>query len=73
MAKKPTEIEKLSYEQAFEELETIVTALENEQPTLDEATALFERGQALMQHCAKLLEQAELKVRKLSQDDLNQD
>jgi exodeoxyribonuclease VII small subunit len=73
MAKKTSDSEKLSYEQAFEELDKVVSALENEQPTLDEAMALFERGQELMKRCAQLLEEAELKVRKLTQDELNQD
>ncbi|KPL71366.1 hypothetical protein ADN00_16800 [Ornatilinea apprima] len=73
MAKKTSDVEKLSYEQAFAELEQIIATLENEQPTLDEATALFERGQALMQHCASLLDQAELKIRKLSNAELDQE
>lgn len=60
------EIQSLSYEQAFAELEEIVYGLETNQKSLDEAIALFERGQALAQHCANLLDQAELKVRQLS-------
>ena len=60
----------LSYEEAMAELENIVTALEGGNQKLEESMALFERGQALMKHCAKLLEAAELKVRKLSGDEL---
>ena len=55
----------LSYEQAFQELEQIVEKLENNQGTLDESMGLFERGQKLAQHCAGLLEAAELKVQQL--------
>jgi len=62
-----TPIETLSYEQAMSALEEIVSALEANQIALDEALALFERGQALAQHCAGLLEHAELRVRQLSQ------
>lgn len=58
-------IESLSYEQAFAELEEIVYGLETNQKSLEEAIALFERGQALAQYCANLLEQAELRVRQL--------
>ena len=58
--------EELSYEAAFAELEAVVEALESEQRPLDEAIALYERGQALSKHCAALLEKAELKVRQLS-------
>ena len=64
------EIKDLSYEAAFAELETVVAALEGEQRPLDEAIALYERGQALSKHCAALLEKAELKVRQLNGSEL---
>ena len=63
------DIQSLSYEQAFAELEEIVYGLETNQKSLEEALALFERGQALAQHCAGLLDQAELRVRQLSAID----
>lgn len=63
-------VEELSYEQAFGELEQIVLALEAGENTLEASVSLFERGQALAHHCAKLLEQAELKVKQLSGEDL---
>jgi exodeoxyribonuclease VII small subunit len=67
---KPAAIDKLTYEQAFTELETIVTTLETDKHSLEEAVALFERGQALAQHCAHLLDQADLKVQQLSGGNL---
>lgn len=66
MSEKTVELKDLSYEQAFQELEAIVTSLENNQGSLDESMALFERGQKLAEHCANLLENAELKVRELN-------
>jgi exodeoxyribonuclease VII small subunit len=64
-------IQSLSYEKAFAELEEIVYGLETNSKTLEESIALFERGQALAQHCAALLDQAELRVRQLGgQDEL---
>jgi exodeoxyribonuclease VII small subunit len=63
-------IEELSYEQAFCELEAVVAALESDNSSLDEALALFERGQALARYCAGLLENAELKVQQLSDSSL---
>lgn len=63
-------IGELSYEEAMAELESIVAALEGGNQKLEESMVLFERGQGLMKHCAKLLEVAELKVRKLSGDEL---
>ena len=65
----PTDISTLNYEKAFAELEAIVNGLETNSKTLEEAIALFERGQALAQHCATLLNTAELRVQQLSQED----
>jgi exodeoxyribonuclease VII small subunit len=64
-------IDKLNYEQAFAELENIVTSLETGEFSLDASLALFERGQALAKHCADLLDKAELTVRQLSGDELS--
>ena len=65
-----TPIEEMTYEQAFRELEAVVTALETEKQSLDEAMQLFERGQALSRRCMDLLDKAELKVRLLSGNEL---
>lgn len=70
MQSSSNEIESLSYEKAFAALEEIVSGLETNSKTLDEALALYERGQALAEHCANLLEQAELRVRQLSEHDV---
>jgi exodeoxyribonuclease VII small subunit len=59
-------VDELDYEQAFTELEAIVSGLENEQPSLQDAMALFERGLALSQRCTFLLDKAELRVRQLT-------
>jgi exodeoxyribonuclease VII small subunit len=63
-------LEELSYEQALEELESIVASLEANKLPLDETMALFERGQALTKHCMELLDNAELRVKKLSGENL---
>jgi exodeoxyribonuclease VII small subunit len=69
MTKKETiQIESLTYEQAFAELERVVATLEDGQASLDESVELFQRGQALAKHCANLLEQARLKVTVLEQE-----
>jgi exodeoxyribonuclease VII small subunit len=66
----PKPVDKLTYEQAYAELETVVSALETGEQSLDEALALFERGQELTKHCTELLDKAELKVQKLSGETL---
>ncbi len=65
MTKIRLDIEKLNYENAFKELEEIVARLENDQISLEESMQLYERGQALSNHCSKLLENAELKLRSI--------
>ena len=62
--------EDLTYEEAFAELEEIVSALETGEHTLDEAIAKYERGQVLARLCASLLDKAELKVEQLSGDEI---
>jgi len=71
MAKtEPKAIGKLTYEEAFSELEAIVIALEAGDQPLEEALSLFERGQGLTRRCAELLDEAELKVNKLTGEKL---
>ncbi|MCK4692976.1 MAG: exodeoxyribonuclease VII small subunit [Anaerolineales bacterium] len=62
-------VDKLNYEQAFRELETVVERLGTGDLPLEEALALFEKGQALATRCSELLEQAELKLRQLVPDE----
>ena len=66
-------VEELSYEQALAELETIVASLEGNRLSLEDAMTLFERGQSLTKHCIELLDSAELRVKKLSADNLVDD
>ncbi len=65
-------IEELTYEEAFAELEAVVGTLENEEKTLEESLALFERGQVLSKYCSRLLENAELRVKQLVDGDLDE-
>jgi exodeoxyribonuclease VII small subunit len=56
----------LTFEQAYEELESIVTRLEAGNLSLDESLTLFERGQRLSVWCEDQLNNAELRITKLS-------
>jgi exodeoxyribonuclease VII small subunit len=60
-----SEIESLSFEAAFAELEEVVRQLEEGNRPLDEAMALFERGTALAAACNTRLDVAELRVQQL--------
>ena len=68
MAKKKA-IEKMSYEEAFMELQSVVEKLESGELPLKDSLALFERGQALSTRCSELLEEAQLKLRQLTLDE----
>ena len=63
------EVENLSFEEAFTELEDTVSRLEGGGLTLDESIALFERGMKLAKHCGQKLDDAELKVSQLAPSD----
>ncbi|HSO28186.1 MAG TPA: exodeoxyribonuclease VII small subunit [Anaerolineales bacterium] len=64
-------VDELTYEEAFQELEMIVAALEEEDHPLEEALARFERGQALARRCAVLLDQAELRIQQVTNDQIS--
>ncbi len=65
---KPQPITDLTFEQAFAELEESVRTLERGDLPLEESLALYERGQELAAYCAKLLDEAELKVQQIESD-----
>jgi exodeoxyribonuclease VII small subunit len=58
-------IEKLSYEEALAELETLIRRLETGSIDLADSIAGYERGVALAAHCSALLEETEKKVQRL--------
>lgn len=61
-----SEVDTLTFEDAFNELEKAVQRLEGGDLTLDEAIALYERGIHLAQRCSDTLDSAELKVQELA-------
>ncbi len=65
---KPRAPASMTFEQAFQELETTVKQLESGDLPLEQALALFERGQALAARCSELLDQAEIRLRQLVPD-----
>lgn len=61
------EIEKLSYEAAYQALEDVLDQLESGELSLEQSVDLYERGQRLSAHCQRLLEEAELKIRSVDE------
>jgi exodeoxyribonuclease VII small subunit len=62
-------VHEMTFEEALAELERIVRALEGGGLPLEEALALYERGQALAERCQRLLQEAQLRVRILERDE----
>lgn len=60
------EIAELSFEQAMQELEKVVSVLEQGQASLEESITLYERGARLRAHCESRLKDAEERVEKIT-------
>ena len=63
-----TPIETLSFEDALNELERIVSRLESGEATLDESIQLYERGDRLRQRCADRLDAAQARIEAIRLD-----
>jgi exodeoxyribonuclease VII small subunit len=63
---KHADIKDMSFERALKELETIVSRLERGDVELEESITIYERGEALRDHCDRLLKQAEARVERLT-------
>jgi exodeoxyribonuclease VII small subunit len=62
----PADIKKFSFEEALEELEEIVSNLEQGSNKLDDAIQSFERGTLLKKHCEAKLKDARDRIEKIS-------
>ena len=57
------------FEKSIKELEKIADSLENEQISLDESIALFEKGVTLSKECTEYLENAKQKIVTLTEKE----
>ena len=65
---KHPDIEKLSFEKAMEELEIIVSDLENGSIELEESIEKYQRGIQLKKHCDQKLKEANMKIDQIEID-----
>jgi exodeoxyribonuclease VII small subunit len=65
-SKTDSDVEKMSFEDALDELGDIVKQLEDGSIKLDQAIGAYERGAQLKAHCEKKLSEAKSKVEKIS-------
>ena len=66
MTEAKPDIANLPFEAALVELETIVDQLEKGSVGLDESIRLYERGEALKRRCDELLQNAEMRIEKIT-------
>ena len=59
---------KQSFEQNMERLEQIVRAMERGDVALEESLKLFQEGTELVRSCGKLLDDAQMQVKKIMTD-----
>jgi exodeoxyribonuclease VII small subunit len=65
-------IQEMSFEQALQELEKIVSHLERGDIPLEDSITSYERGVALKKHCDSKLKDAQLKIEKISLNQNNE-
>ena len=65
-------IDKMSFEEALQELESIVEKLERGDAPLEESINIYQRGAQLKSHCETKLKNAQLKVEKIVLDGQGQ-
>ena len=66
MTEPKPDIANLPFEAALAELEAIVDQLEKGAVALDELIRLYERGEALKRRCDELLQNAEMRIEKIT-------
>ncbi len=59
---------KQTFEQKLAKIDDIINSLENSSSSLDESVKLYNQGITLTQECQKELEEATLKVKKISSE-----
>ena len=65
------ELDKLTFEEAMQELEKLVDSLDKGDVSLDEAIAAYDRGSQLKDYCQKKLHEAKMKVETIQSSENN--
>ena len=58
----------LSLEEAFEQIEEVISQLETEEITLEQSFQEYNRGMKLLQHCNDTIDRVEKKVLQINED-----
>jgi len=71
--KQKSDISKFSFEEAIKELTEIVGKIEAGETPLQESLSQYERGMSLIKHCRGILQKAEKRIEKISQEQKSVD
>jgi len=66
--KRENDIGKLSFEQAIKELTGIVGKIEQGEIPLADSLTQYEKGMALIKHCREILQKAEKRIEKITEE-----
>jgi len=67
-AKQNNSISKLGFEEAIKQLTGIVGKIEQGEIALQDSLGQYERGMALIKHCREILQKAEQRIEKISEE-----
>ena len=62
-------LDKMTFEEAMNELENLVESLDKGDISIDQAIAAYDRGSQLKDHCQKKLSEAKMKVETIQSSD----
>ena len=62
------EIDEMNFEDAIKELTSIVGKIEQGQVPLQDSLEQYERGMALIKHCRTILQKAEKRIEKITEE-----
>ncbi len=66
-------ISKLSFEEAIKELTNIVGKIEQGEIPLQDSLTQYEKGMALIKHCRTILQKAEKRIEKITEEKNTED
>ena len=64
----PEQEGELSLEEAFEQIEEVISRLETEEITLEQSFQEYNRGMQLLKHCNETIDRVEKKVLRINED-----
>jgi exodeoxyribonuclease VII small subunit len=66
---KHDDIEKMTFEQAIQQLKGIVDRIEQGEIPLQDSLEQYEKGMALIKHCRDILQKAEKRIERISKEE----